>query len=144
MTFDIAQIKTFASVVKPGSLGRAAAALDVTQPALEDIDALRGLSEGAARVGAVASAASSILPRAIDRLLAKWPRLRFEIVEGVSDRLAAARSTREGGLALGDDAPDSDEIAAVRDCRGRDTTHIVAAAAKLLGELRALTARASD
>ena len=174
MTFDLQQLEAFATVARVGSLGRAAAALNLTQPALsraikrleakagaslferhskgmkltdigeallphatlmenearqarEDIDALRGLSRGTVRVGAVASIACFVLPRAIHRVLDLWPGLRVEVIEGVWDRLADALTNHEIDLALGVAAPDTDTIVAIKDCRWEDSSYIVAA-----------------
>jgi DNA-binding transcriptional LysR family regulator len=175
MTFDAAQIEAFAAIAREGSLGRAAQALNVTQPALsrmiqrlerrlgarlferyskgmmltdigsaflphasllrteaeraqEEIDAMRGVARGAARIGVVASVACSTLPQAIDRVLASAPRLRFEILEGVWDVLSAALTKHEIDLAFAADALESDEIVAVPLGEWSDMTCIVAAA----------------
>ena len=174
MTFDLQQLEAFTTVVRVGSLGRAAALLNLTQPALsraikrlegsagaplferhskgmkltdigeallphamlmereaqqarEDIDALRGLSRGTVRVGAVASIACFVLPMAIQRALHSWPGLKIEVIEGVWDRLADAITNHEIDLALGVEAPDTDAIVAIRDCRWQDHSFIVAA-----------------
>ena len=175
MTFDLGQIESFATLARAGSLGRAAAALHVTQPALsrriqrlereigaplferhskgmtltdigaaflphaallkteaerarEEIDALRGLSKGVARIGVVASVASSTLPQAIDRVLSTSPQLRFEVVEGVWDLLSEALVNRQIDLAFAADAEESDEIVAAPLGAWSDTTVLVAAA----------------
>jgi DNA-binding transcriptional LysR family regulator len=51
--------------------------------AREEIDALRGLSKGTIKVGAVGAIASHVLPLAIDRVLTRWPNLRVEITEDI-------------------------------------------------------------
>ncbi len=56
--------------------------------AREEIDAMRSLAKGTTRVGAVASIATLVLPLAVSGVLARWPDLRVEIMEGVWDRLA--------------------------------------------------------
>ncbi|MGF6408506.1 DNA-binding transcriptional LysR family regulator [Paraburkholderia sp. MM5482-R2] len=48
-----------------------------------EIDAMRGLARGTIRVGAVASIASLVLPKAVSHVLARWPNLRVTIIEGV-------------------------------------------------------------
>ena len=175
MTFDIQQLEAFSAVVRHGSLGRAAAVLNVTQPALsrmirrlednagaplfgrhskgmkltdvgeallphatlveretrqarEDIEALRGLAKGTIRVRAVASIACFVLPMAIGGVLKAWPGLRIEVREGVWDRLAEALTNYDIDLAIGVDAPDTDQIVAIRDCQWQDDSYVVASA----------------
>ena len=53
------------------------------EQAREEIDAMRGLTKGTIKVGAVGSIASLILPLAVSQVLDKWPNLRVEIMEGV-------------------------------------------------------------
>lgn len=174
MTFDLRQLRAFTTIVACGSLGRAADALHVTQPALsrilkrledqvgaplferhskgvqltafgeallphatllqheaeharEELDAMRGLAKGTIKVGAVGSIASLVLPIAIGRVLDRWPNLRVEILEGVWDRLAEGLCKHEIDLALSAQAPDTDEIVAIPECRWTDRSHIVAA-----------------
>jgi DNA-binding transcriptional LysR family regulator len=185
MPFDTRQLEAFTAVVRHGGAGRAAAVLNVTQPALsrmikrlednvgaslferhpkgmkltdigeallphaqlieregrqarEDIDAIRGLAKGTIRVGAVASIASFVLPMAIGRVLEAWPGLKIEVLEGVWDRLTAALSTHEIDIALGVDAPDSDQIVAIRDCQWEDDSYVVAATDHPLRKKQAL------
>ena len=185
MAFDIRQLEAFTAVVRHGGAGRAAAVLNVTQPALsrmikrledgvgsplferhskgmrlteigeallphaqlveresrqalEDINALRGLAKGTIRVGAVASIACFVLPMAIAQVLQVWPDLKIEVLEGVWDRLTEALTSYEIDLALGVDAPDTDEIVAVRDCRWQDDSYVVAAADHPLRKKRKL------
>ena len=175
MAFDIRQLEAFTAVVRHGGGGRAAAVLNVTQPALsrmikrlednvgaalferhskgmrlteigeallphaqlveresrqarEDIDALRGLAKGTVRVGAVASIACFVLPRAIARVLQVWPGLKIEVLEGVWDRLTQALTSHEIDVALGVYAPDTDQIVAIRDCQWEDDSYVVGAA----------------
>jgi DNA-binding transcriptional LysR family regulator len=61
-----------------------------TRTALEEIATLKGQGVSVARVGAVASIASSVLPQAIDRAIQKWPHLRIQLLEGVEDQLSEA------------------------------------------------------
>lgn len=186
MALSVEQLAIFAAIAKGGSLGRAAAVLNMTQPALsravkrleqhlgaelferhskgmqltdigkaflphatslhaeatqalEEIQVLRGAGRGTVRVGAVASTASSILPPAIEHTLRKWPGLHFDVVEGVWDLLAAGLAKHEIDLALGAEAPDTDEIVAIRDCSWQDTSHIIVAADHPLKHRRKLT-----
>jgi DNA-binding transcriptional LysR family regulator len=107
----------------------------------EDIRELRGLAKGTIRVGAVASIASYVLPIAVGKVLQRWPGLQVQVLEGVWDRLTDALTTHEIDLALGVDAPDSDDIVAIRDCCWQDSSFIVAAAAH---PLRTPAARLQD
>lgn len=174
MAYDLHHLKAFATIVKAGSLGQAAALLHITQPALsrtikrletqagvalferhakgmqltefgrvllphatfllreseraeEDINALRGLSKGTIRVGAVASLVGQTLPRAISQVLQQWPGLRVQVVEGIWDELSQALVKHEIDLALGGAAPDTEDIIGVRECRWEDSTQLVAA-----------------
>lgn len=164
MTFDARQIAAFLSIASHGSLGRAAEAMHVTQPALSrivrrledevgaprfertsrgmlltpfgqallpratlmqqqawhaigEMNAMRGLSKDTIRVGAIGSIASSILPRAIAVVLARWPGLRIEVVEGIWDRLADALLRHEIDIALGKQIEDTPDSCAIADCR---------------------------
>ena len=105
--------------------------------AREEIDAIRGLAKGTIRVGAVASIATLVLPLAVSGVLARWPNLRVQIIEGVWDRLADSLLKQEIDLALSMAVPDTDEITAISDCCWEDTSYVVAA---LDHPLRAKTA----
>lgn len=94
--------------------------------ALEEVDAMRGLSKGTVRVGAVAGIACSVLPEAISRLTEKWPQLRVVVIEGVAGRLVDALLRHEIDLALAVAVPDTEDIVAVKDCHWQDNTRIVA------------------
>jgi len=94
--------------------------------AQEEIDAMRGLAKGTIRVGAVGSIASYVLPLAVGTLVARWPNLRVEILEGVWDRLAEGLVKHEIDLALSMAMPDTDEIIAIADCRWEDASFVVA------------------
>ncbi len=95
--------------------------------AAEELNALRGLARGTIRVGAVASAVSRVLPMAIGRVLADWPKLQVHIVEGVGDLLTDALLKREIDLAIGVSIPENDEICVIPDCAWHDTNYIIAA-----------------
>jgi DNA-binding transcriptional LysR family regulator len=173
MTLDPRQLNAFLAVTRHGSLGRAAAELNVTQPALsriikrleaqlavrlfqrrasgmelttygealvphakllhsqeaqalEEINALRGSSRGTVRIGAVASAIAALLPGVIERLVARSPGLRVQIVEGVEDRLASALSGNEIDVAVAGVIPETPEILRLAAHEFRDTTTVVA------------------
>ena len=174
MAFDLHQLHAFTTIVSSGSLGRAAAALNVSQPALsrtirrledhigaplferhskgmqltdiggallphatllqresehaaEEINAMRGLAKGTIRLGSIGSLAYLVLPAAVAAVLAKWPNLKVQIIEGVWDRLAEALVKHEIDLALGVTVRDTDELVAIKDCRWEDWSHVVAA-----------------
>lgn len=97
------------------------------QVAREEIDAMRGLSKGTIRVGAVGSVACSVLPTAIGSILEKWPQLKVQVLEGFWDRLASALVQNEIDLALAPCMPDTEEIEAVQDCLWTDASHVIAA-----------------
>ena len=173
MTINLRQLAAFLAVVNAGSLGRAAAALNTTQPALsrtikameaalgvplferhstgmiltayaqalqphaelllaesrnavEEIDALRGLSKGTVRVGAVGSVVSHTLPLAIDRVLKRWPGLHVSIIEGVEDSLEKALLKREIDLAIAVSLRETEEIRLIAESGWHDISSIVA------------------
>ena len=109
-------------------LPHAAALLRGAAQAAEEIDALRGVARGTLRVGTVASAASHLLPLAIDRLLARWPNLRVQVLEGVGDVLASALLEYEIDLAIGVSLPQHDEIVAIEGWSWSDESFVIAAA----------------
>lgn len=174
MTLDPRQIRAFLGIVEHGSLGRAAAALNLTQPALsrilhrledqlgvalferhslgmsptlygqtllpyarllsreaanalEEVAALRGLSKGVVRVGAIASAAIMLLPSALDRLLARWPGLRVQIMEAVEDQLTVALEHNEIDLAICGAIPETEIVARIAENEFHDVCRVVAA-----------------
>lgn len=186
MAFDGRQLSAFLAVATHGSLGRAAEALHITQPALsrsikrlearagaalferlargmsltpigealmpharlmqreselaaEEIAAQRGLAKGTIRVGAIGSAASVVLPMAIERTLRRWSNLRVTVVEGVWDALARALVAREIDLALDVAKPDSDDLCAIADCQWQDRSFIVASCGHPLQRRTALS-----
>ncbi len=107
--------------------------------AREEIDAMRGLAKGTIRVGAVGSIASYVLPLAVGTVVARWPNLRVEILEGVWDRLAEGLVKHEIDLALSMAMPDTDEIIAIADCRWEDASFVVASPEHSLRQRPALT-----
>ena len=107
--------------------------------AREEINAMRGLSKGTIRVGAVGSIASYVLPLAVGTLVARWPNLRVEILEGVWDRLAEGLVKHEIDLALSMAMPDTDEIIAIADCRWEDASFVVASPEHALRDRPGLT-----
>lgn len=112
--------------------------MHITQPALSRI--VKRLEEG---VGAplfertsrgmlLTAFGQALLPRAIARVLARWPGLQIKVVEGVWDKLAEALMRHEIDIALGKQMDDSADICAIADCRWTDTSHVVAAAGHAL------------
>ncbi len=107
--------------------------------AREEIDAMRGLAKGTIRVGAVGSIASYVLPLAVGNVVARWPNLRVEILEGVWDRLAEGLVKHEIDLALSIAMPDTEEILAIADCRWEDASFVVASPEHALRQRTSLT-----
>ena len=107
--------------------------------AREEIDAMRGLAKGTIRVGAVGSIASYVLPLAVGNVVARWPNLRVEILEGVWDRLAEGLVKHEIDLALSIAMPDTEEILAIADCRWEDASFVVASPEHALRQRPSLT-----
>ena len=107
--------------------------------AREEIDAMRGLAKGTIRVGAVGSIASYVLPLAVGNVVARWPNLRVEILEGVWDRLAEGLVKHEIDLALSMAMPDTEDIIAIADCRWEDASFVVASPEHPLRRSAALT-----
>ncbi len=188
MTIHMRQLSAFLAVVNFGSLGRAAAALNTTQPALsrtikamekalgvplferhstgmiltayahalqphaellqaesknalEEIDALRGLSRGTVRVGAVGSVVSFTLPLAVDRVLKRWPGLHVSIMEGVEDSLEQALLKREIDLAIAVSLRETEAISLITESGWHDTSNIVASIGHPLRQKPKLTMR---
>lgn len=94
--------------------------------ALDEIAALQGLHRGRVRIGAVASAAVSLVPAAIERLLAQWPGIQVTIVEDVVERLSAALVSNEIDLVIASNMPDNDETERVFRSRKGDISMITA------------------
>lgn len=176
MSLDSRHLAAFLAIAEHGSVGRAAAALGLTQPglsrtlrkletdlgaplferhttgmvltdygaalaprarliaaeshrAVEDVRALRGLSGGTLRLGAVASVLTYPLPTVLGRLLDRYPDLRVELTEAVEDRLVAALTSYDIDLAIGSTIEADDEVALAGQLRWQDHTVVVAATA---------------
>lgn len=71
-----------------------------TTRALEEIQALRGISKGRILVGATPSIISGILPVAVGRLLIERPGLAVQVVEAIEDGLLQALMRGEIDLAV--------------------------------------------
>jgi DNA-binding transcriptional LysR family regulator len=78
--------------------------------ALEEINVRLGLGRGTLRVGAVASAATVVLPALLRRFHEHWPQLQIQIIEAVEDKLAAALLNNEVDVVLSPAIPESEEI----------------------------------
>src|SRR5215475_12749700 len=186
MSLDPRQLRAFLAVVETGSLGRAAEALHLTEPAvsriikrLEDqlhvllferrttgmelttfgqvllpyanlltteaghavdqIDALRGLSRGTLRVGAVASAAIMVLPTVLDRILGRSPGVRVQVVEAVEDKLADALINNSIDVVLSGLIPECPDILQVAEHQFTDQYSVIASARHPLHERSGLT-----
>jgi DNA-binding transcriptional LysR family regulator len=174
MTLDLRQIAAFQAVLEHGTLGLAARALNVTQPALsrtvkqmedrlgvplferhvsgmlptpfgralerhaalllresanavEEIQALRGLSKGSVKVGAVGSVLARQLPAALSEVLSRSPGLSVQITEAVDEVLAEALVNYEIDLAIGRSIRETDAVVPVADTGWDDEVHIMAA-----------------
>jgi len=88
--------------------------------AAEEIDALRGLSRGTARVGAVAAAARGILPEAVRQLLQAHPGLRVSVLEAPEDGLLAALADREVDLIIAAQIALGSDVTRIGECRFDD------------------------
>jgi DNA-binding transcriptional LysR family regulator len=175
MGLDPRQLRAFLAVVETGSIGRAAEALHLTEPAvsrivkrletqlhvqlferrttgmeltsfghallpyanlldteanhaLEELDALRGLDRGTLRIGAVASAAVMILPKVLERILARSPSLQIQITEAVEDRLAIALSNSTIDVVLSGSIPESEDIVQLGEHKFSDRYAVIASA----------------
>lgn len=175
MTFDQRQLRAFLAIVDAGSLGRAATAIHLSQPALsrlisdmearlgeklfdrhgkgmaltslgdvllpharlllfemeqarDAVLAVRGLKRGAARIGAVATIARSLLPGAVDRLLHAAPDLTVELVEAEDDRLLVALDRREVDLVIARDLAMQEDVVALAEVRFDDRYSLFCAA----------------
>lgn len=110
--------------------------------ALEEINALRGLSKGTVRVGAVASVLSAALPQALERVLARWPGLQVHITEGVEDVLTTALLENRIDLAIAASLQETEDISIVADASWQDTSCMVAAATHPIWQQKQIDLRA--
>ncbi len=94
--------------------------------AMDEIAALQGLNKGLVRIGAVASAAISLVPDAVERLLQQWPGIRVSIIEDVVERLGSGLVSNEIDLVIASNMPASDEVEKIFECGGGDTSMIIA------------------
>ncbi len=186
MSLDPRQLRAFLAVVEAGSLGRAAEALHLTEPAVsrivkrleeqlhvllferrttgmelttfghallpyanmltteanqavEQIDALRGLSRGTLRVGAVASAAIMVLPAVLDSILLRSPSVRVQVFEAVEDKLADALTNNTVDVVLSGLIPECEEIVQVAEHKFTDQYSVIASASHPLQQRSRLT-----
>ena len=157
MNFDEKRLRAVAAIAETGSLGRAAEAINTSQPALSRMIAdmeerletklferhargmlltqageilaeharqltfdmeqarhalleLKGLRTGKVRVGAVAAATRTLLPRAIVRLRQMAPGLKVELIEAPDSELMDALLERRIDLMVASANLDHDEI----------------------------------
>jgi DNA-binding transcriptional LysR family regulator len=186
MALDPRQLRAFLAIVEAGSLGLAADALHVTQPALsrmvkrledqlgvplferrstgmelttfgeallphatvlsaegaralEQINSLRGLGQGTLRIGSVASAAVTLLPPVLDRILTQWPNLHVQITEAVEDILETSLANNSIDVVISGPIRESEEIMQVGDYRFSDRYSAISAANHPLQRRRELT-----
>ncbi|MEX2524323.1 MAG: LysR family transcriptional regulator [Gammaproteobacteria bacterium] len=94
--------------------------------AMDEIAALQGLNRGRVRIGAVASAAVSLVPGAVQQLLRQWPGIQVSIMEDVVERLTTALAANEIDLVIASNMPPADEVEKVFDCGRGDTSLVIA------------------
>jgi len=94
--------------------------------ATAEIAALQGLHKGLVRIGAVASAAVSLVPGAVERMLQRWPNLQVSIVEDVVERLSPALVSNEIDLAIASHIPETEEIERIFESDKGDISTVVA------------------
>ena len=80
--------------------GHAETVLGELESAADEIAAMKGVATGRVKVGATPSLVAGLLPRALDRLLARRPGLAIEVTEGIEDGLLDRLLKREIDLAL--------------------------------------------
>lgn len=96
------------------------------QHATAEIAALQGLHKGLVRIGAVASAAVSLIPGAVERLLHKWPNLQVSIVEDVVERLTSSLVSNEIDIAIASRLPETEEIEKIFESARGDVSTVIA------------------
>jgi DNA-binding transcriptional LysR family regulator len=175
MAFDPRQLRAFLTIVRSGSLGLAAEALHVTQPALsrivrkletqlgvqlferhskgmeltsfghallphatvlseeaalalDQINSLRGLGHGTLRIGAIGSAAITMLPAILERMLRQWPKLHVQITEAVEDVLETALTNNTIDVAISGQIPESPDIVQVGEQKFTDRYSVISSA----------------
>jgi len=109
--------------------------------AIEEINALRGVSRGTVRVGAVASVIAMLLPSAIEKVRKRSPGLRFQVLEAVEDNLAIALANHEVDIAIAGNIPESEDVVRIAEHEFRDRCAIIASSAHPLQRRRKLTIR---
>lgn len=172
MPFDPKQLRGFLSIAESGSIGMAARAINITQPALsrmirnleerhgvrlferttkgviltqageallpyarmllfelegaaDELRAVKGLSKGVARVGAVAAVVRTILAPSIGRLHAVAPNLQVKVVEAHDDILFSALVGNEIDLVIASNSVAAAEVEIVAECDLHDTAVVI-------------------
>lgn len=83
--------------------------------ALEQVRILAGESRQMLRIGAISSAAASLMPPLIERLMAEMPGICVKVVEGVDEVLVDALRSRDVDIIICGTAQGSEEIALALD-----------------------------
>ena len=96
--------------------------------ARDEIDRMRGLSKGVLRVGVASGACAVFIHQAIGTFLEKWPGITVEAMEGIWDEIASALSNYQIDLVLAPEVPETEQIAAVKNCSWQETIHAVVGA----------------
>jgi len=95
--------------------------------AIEQINSLRGLGQGSIRIGAVASAATMLLPPALQWLLSRWPNIHVQITDAVEDVLEVALTNNMLDVVIAGPIPESDDIVQVGEHHFTDRYSVVTA-----------------
>jgi DNA-binding transcriptional LysR family regulator len=96
--------------------------------AVEQINSLRGLSQGTLRIGAVGSAAVLLLPAVLDKILTHSPLLQVQITEAVEDVLEVALTNNAIDVVISGTIPESEDIVQVAEHRFTDRCSVISSA----------------
>lgn len=98
----------------------AANAVEEAARALEEVRVLAGESREMVRIGAVSSAAVSLLPALIERLMVDAPGVCVKVIEGIDEILVHSLRTHDVDLIICGSIPESEEITRALDLRFGD------------------------
>lgn len=104
----------------------AANAVEEAARALEEIRVLAGESPEVLRIGAISSAAASLLPPLVERLTSVMPEISIRIIEGVDEVLVDALLARDVDTIICGTPQESDGIAKALDLGVGDTCALLA------------------
>ena len=109
------------------------------QAARDQLDALRGLRRGVVRIGAVAAVMRTLVTRAVGSLLADYPDLSVEMIEGTDGDLLNALLDRKLDLVVTASRLDHEAVEALGTCAYTDRFGVFCAAANPIGDLPSMT-----